>query len=146
MHKTFSYFRGCRSPLAQASLIARRTGSRPGGRSGRWAAALVLLISIALALSQWYPGDETLRTLSESPLKLMISRTGFSLGPLRFGPRQSAPQDRPGKVWKGPLPRWVRALPRRPSSLPRHPSTLPALLPALLTWIARAARGARKRR
>lgn len=48
------------------------------------------------------------RTFSETPLRLMISRSGFSLGALyQHGPVPKAPKESPG-VWKGPPPRYVR--------------------------------------
>ena len=43
-------------------------------------------------------------TLSESPLQLLLSRSGFSLGRLRFGPRAVAPKVSSNPVWKGPPP------------------------------------------
>ena len=43
---------------------------------------LYICISIRVLhlLATWYPGDETLRAFSESPIKLMFSRSGISFG------------------------------------------------------------------
>lgn len=53
------------------------------------------------------PSPHTHRTLSETPLRLMLSRSGFSLGTFyQHGPVKKPPKSE--GVWKGPLPRFVR--------------------------------------
>ena len=45
---------------------------------------LYVFLQTFIVLKTWFPGDPTLRRISESSLKLMFSRSGFSFGTSRF--------------------------------------------------------------
>ena len=71
--------KGKSSPSKQKSARRRRVSSRLIDRFGS-AAALIVGSRLLVLLVTWYPGDETIRASSESPLRFMFSRSGISFG------------------------------------------------------------------
>ena len=60
---------------------------------------LYVFIQTFVFLKTWFPGDPTLRRISESSLKLMFSRSGFSFGTSRvFSKRYSSVKGGEGEV------------------------------------------------
>ena len=91
-----------------ADALRRTLAAALSTRRGRLAAAALALLLTWLAC--FHPGDETLRALSESPLRHMVSRSGLTFGRgLSVGPRAMPPRVRPGKA-PAPVPRWRGAV------------------------------------